>query len=190
LAGLLRDTFIAAGFSKDAVRWRSGIEVPGYYRPKKKWDLVVLDQGRLVAAIELASHIGPSVTNNLDDWAERALGNAMDVWRAYGEGTFGSIRPWLGFVLLLEESDESTRKRTSARGSCRIDPIFDDTSAKDRYGVLCRRLVRGRLYDAACFVTSSRDPDEPIHQPNPELGFANFIAAIAGRAAYIKALDA
>jgi hypothetical protein len=57
-----------------------------------------------------------------------------------------------------------------------------------RIGVVCQRLVRERLYDAACFVTSSKDPNQPINEPDAELGFANFVAAIAGRAAYIKAL--
>ena len=71
----------------------------------------------------------------------------------------------------------------------RPEPIFQDTSYKDRYGILCQRLVRERLYDAACFVTSSRDPNSPINQPYDELSFANFTAAIAGRAAYIKALE-
>jgi len=53
---------------------------------------------------------------------------------------------------------------------------------------LCQRLVRERLYDAACFVTSSADPSVPVHQPSAELSFENFVAAIAGRATYVKAL--
>jgi hypothetical protein len=190
MAGLLGDAFIAAGFSSEAVRRKKGIEIPGYYRPAKKWDLVVIDQGRLVAAIELKSHVGPSFANNFNNRTEEALGNAVDVWRAYEAETFNSVRPWLGFVLLLEECEKSTKKISPRKGAFHTDPVFNDTSIRDRYGILCRRLVRERLYDAACFVTSSSDPDEPIHEPDPELGFANFIAAIAGRAAYIKALDA
>jgi hypothetical protein len=48
--------------------------------------------------------------------------------------------------------------------------------------------VAERLYDAACFVTSSSDASVPIHQPLAELGFENFVAAIVGSAAYMKAL--
>lgn len=47
-----------------------------------------------------------------------------------------------------------------------------------------------RLYDAACFVASSADESIPVRQPLAELGFDNFVAAVAGRAAYIKALAA
>ena len=49
---------------------------------------------QLVAAVELKSQVGPSFGDNR---TEEAIGNAVDVWRAYEAGTFGSVRPWLGF---------------------------------------------------------------------------------------------
>jgi hypothetical protein len=104
-------------------------------------------------------------------------------------GTFGVVRPWLGYVFLLEEAPKSTAMVRLAETIFPVDPVFENTSYKDRYRILCQRLVRERLYDAACFVTASNDPGTPINQPDPEIGFTNFVAAIAGRAAYIKALD-
>jgi hypothetical protein len=188
VAQLLEDVFVNAGFPRSAIRRSTGIELPGYYRPTKKWDLVVIDKDRLVAAIELKSQVGPSFGNNFNNRVEEALGSATDVWEAYEKGTFGPIRPWLGYLFLLEECAKSTSPVRIANTVFPVDPVFANTSYKDRYGILCQRLVRERLYDAACFVTSSKDPEQPIHQPDPEIGFANFIAAIAGRAAYIKAL--
>lgn len=185
---LLEQVFADAGFERSEVLRRAGVELPGFYRPTKKWDLVVVSGGRLVAAIELKSQVGPSFGNNFNNRTEEAIGNAVDVWRAYEEGTFGTVRPWLGYVFLLEETQRSVTPVRVAGGVFRPEPIFQDTSYKDRYGILCRRLVRERLYDAACFVTSSREPGSPVHQPDDELSFANFVAAIAGRAAYIKAL--
>lgn len=149
-----------------------------------------MSAGHLVAAIELKSQVGPSFGNNFNNRTEEAIGNAVDVWRAYEEGTFGTVRPWLGYVFLLEEAPGSVSPVRVSTGVFRPEPIFENTSYKDRYGILCRRLVRERLYDAACFVTSSRDPKSPIVQPDDELSFANFVAAIAGRAAYMKALGA
>ncbi len=186
---LLEELFVSAGFQPSEVLRRAGVELPGYYRPTKKWDLVVISHDRLVAAIELKSQVGPSFGNNFNNRTEEAIGNAVDVWRAYEEGTFGAVRPWLGYVFLLEETPRSITPVRVAQGVFRPEPIFQDTSYKDRYGILCQRLVRERLYDAACFVTSSRDPESPINQPYDELSFANFTAAIAGRAAYIKALE-
>jgi hypothetical protein len=48
--------------------------------------------------------------------------------------------------------------------------------------------VRERLYDAACFLTTNAGPPVTISEPDPELSFGNFAAAIAGRVAYVQAL--
>ena len=188
IAQLLEDVFVEAGFARTSIARTSGIELPGYYRPTKSWDLVVIDKGVLVAAIELKSQVGPSFGNNFNNRTEEALGNATDVWRAYEEGTFGAVRPWLGYIFFLEEATRSTSAVRLAKTVFPVEQVFHDTSYKDRYQILCQRIVRERLYDAACFVTSANDPSVPVHQPLPELSFENFVAAIAGRAAYIKAL--
>ena len=40
--------------------------LPGYYRPEKDWDLVVVVDGMLAATIEFKSHIGhPSETTSI-----------------------------------------------------------------------------------------------------------------------------
>ncbi len=188
VALLLEDLFVENGFPRHTIKRTASIELPGFYRPTKKWDLVVIDQGKLVAAIELKSQVGPSFGNNFNNRTEEAIGNAVDVWRAYEEGTFGAVRPWLGYVFLLEEAPKSTTPVRIAKTVFPVERVFDNTSYKDRYRILCQRLVRERLYDAACFVTSSRIPGSPIHQPDAELSFSTLRAAITGRAAFIKAL--
>jgi Restriction endonuclease XhoI len=188
VASLLEELFIENGFAPHTIRRTSSIELPGFYRPTKRWDLVVIDDGKLVAAIELKSQVGPSFGNNFNNRTEEAIGNAVDVWRAYEEGTFGGIRPWLGYVFLLEEDPRSTAPVRLAKTVFPVERVFENTSYKDRYRILCQRLVRERLYDVACFATSSRAPGSPIHQPDPELSFNALRAAIAGRAAFIKAL--
>lgn len=189
LVQVFADLFVSAGIPQSAVRRSTGIELPGFYRPTKKWDLVVVDRGRLIAAIELKSQVGPSFGNNFNNRTEEAIGSAADVWRAYEEGTFGTVRPWLGYVFLLEETARSTTPLRLNHSVFPVDPIFEDTSYMDRYRILCQRLVRERLYDAACFVASSPNPEQDVYEPDPELGFANFIAAVLGRVAYVKALE-
>src|SRR6185437_15344175 len=188
VATLLEDLFVENGFPRESIKRTASIELPGFYRPTKKWDLVVIDRGMLVAAIELKSQVGPSFGNNFNNRTEEAIGNAVDVWRAYEEGTFGGVRPWLGYVFLLEDDPRSTSPVRLAKTVFPVERVFENTSYKDRYRIFCQRLVRERLYDAACFATSSRHPDSPIHQPDAELSFNALRAAIAGRAAYIKAL--
>ena len=189
IAMLLEDLFIDLGFPPSMVRRKANIELPGYYRPTKKWDLVVADQKRLVAAIEFKSQVGPSFGNNFNNRSEEAIGNAVDIWRSYQEGTFGEVRPWLGYFFLLEEAQRSTAPVRLAKTLFPVEEVFEGTSYSDRYRILCQRLVRERLYDAACFVTCSRDPEVPICQPDPELSFTKFVAEITGRAAYISALS-
>src|SRR6202049_4404860 len=38
---------------------RRVLTLPGFFRPTKLWDLLILNHGRLVAAIELKSQVGP-----------------------------------------------------------------------------------------------------------------------------------
>lgn len=178
---LLANVFRDAGFPPDAVRCKSGVELPGYFRPAKKWDLVVLHEGELVAAVELKSHVGPSFGNNFNNRNEEAIGSAVDLRRAYDHGLLGRFRPWLGYVLLLEEASGSTRKGKLRSGTFPIDPAFADTSYLDRYVILCKRLRSAGLYDGTCLVTSSREADAPIGQPDPEIGFAAFVSAIMAR---------
>lgn len=189
LVRVFADLFLSAGFAPSAVRRSTGLELPGYYRPTKKWDLVIVQDGILVAAIEFKSQVGPSFGNNFNNRTEEAIGSATDVWHAYQNGTFGSVRPWLGYVFLLERAPASTKPVGLGNSAFAVDPVFHNTSYMDRYRIFCQRLVRERLYDAACFVTSSSDSSDPVEEPDPELSFSNFVAAVAGRIAYVKALS-
>ena len=188
LENIVVHEFVSAGFDPACIRRRSGIELPGYYRPAKRWDIVVLDGEVLVAAIEFKSQVGPSFSNNINNRTEEAIGSAIDVWRAYEAGTFGEVRPWLGYFFLLEEAPGSTRPVKLPPTVFPVDDVFEGSSYKDRYRILCQRLVRERLYDAACFLTASGTGDVTIDEPSRELSFAAFAAKIAGRATEIHAL--
>jgi len=73
--------------------------IPGYFRPTKEWDIVVVSNNDLVAAIEVKSQVG-SFGNNFNNRVEEALGNATDFWTGYRKGIFSpSIKPWLGYLL-------------------------------------------------------------------------------------------
>jgi len=188
LAILIEELFIENGFPPETIRRSNGVELPGFYRPTKKWDLVVIDDGILVAAIELKSQVGPSFGNNFNNRTEEAIGNAVDLRRAYEAGSIGRVPPWLGYVFMLEESPRSTASVRIAATPFQADSAFSNMSYKERYRILCSRLVSDGLYDAACFVTSTKDPELPIHEPDPALSFNALRSAITARAAYIREL--
>lgn len=170
------------------VRSGARLTLPGHYRRSKDWDLLVTFKGALVAAVEFKSQVG-SIGNNFNNRTEEALGNAVDIWKAYEEGTFGSVRPWLGFVFVVEHSDVSSRvSRVDPTTLFPADPIFSGTSYIDRYRILAQRLVRERLYDATCVLTT-RQNEGVLEEPVQEVSIANFAAAVAGRIAYIEALN-
>jgi Restriction endonuclease XhoI len=187
IAELLEE--VEAGFPAESISRASRLELPGYYRAEKKWDLVVVHDGQLAAAIELKSQVGPSFGNNFNNRSEEAIGNATDIWTAYREGRFGKTRPWLGYLFLLEEHPKSTSPVGVREPFFPVEDVFRDASYKKRYELLCRRLVLERLYDAACFVTSSARSRSPIHEPAEDLSVEHFIRQIRGRAAQLIEVD-
>ena len=67
------------GIPESSIFYSRALELPGYFRPEKKWDLVIVDEGILVAAIEFKSQVGPSFGNNFNNRAEEALANVAVV---------------------------------------------------------------------------------------------------------------
>src|SRR5574340_494231 len=78
---------------------RAVLTLPGYFRPTKLWDLLVIHKGELIAAIELKSQVGPSFGNNFNNRTEEAIGTAHDLWTAIRESALGDQpRPFLGWL--------------------------------------------------------------------------------------------
>ena len=48
------------------------LTLPGFFRPAKHWDMLVMNRGQIVAAIEFKSQVGPSFGNNFSNRSERA----------------------------------------------------------------------------------------------------------------------
>jgi len=154
--------------------------LPGFFRPTKRWDYVVSYCGKLTAVIEMKSQIG-SIGNNFNNRSEEAIGNAQDFWTAFREDAFGkSARPFIGYLILVEDSDE-TRKKVKVRPSnFDVFEIFEKTSYIDRYRILCERLVLERLYSTATIVTSPTDSlDGKYGECSEGTGMKRFVTAFA-----------
>lgn len=160
--------------------------LPGHFRPTKEWDLVVTSHRDLVAVIEVKSQVG-SFGNNFNNRVEEALGNATDFWAAYRMGAYRPIqKPWLGYLFMLEETGVSTRptKRQNL-AHYPMDEQFQTLSYASRYELVCLRLVREQLYDAACFFVSGAESGlrGEYREPNAEIGIRRFCIALHARAA-------
>ncbi len=181
---LVVDLLIASGLQRATIYWRQQTELPGWYRAEKNWDLLVVADGKLVAIVEFKSQVG-SFGNNFNNRTEESLGNATDLWAAYEEGAFKpSERPWLGYLMLLEDAPGSTSPVRVKEPHFKVFPEFRDASYAKRYELLLTKLVRSRLYDAACFLMSSHDRGlaGEYREPNEELSFRTFVTSLLGRA--------
>ena len=170
------------GVPRAHVYCKSKIELPGWYRPEKQWDLLVVVDGNLIATIEFKSQVG-SFGNNYNNRTEEAIGNAVDLLAAYREGAFTpSVRPWLGYVMLLEQTPGSTRPVKVKEPHFQVFREFRDASYVKRYEILLTKLVRERLYDAACFILSDRKDGAlgGYREPAAELAFKKFIGSLLG----------
>jgi hypothetical protein len=133
--------------------------------------LIVISAGRLVAAMEFKSQVGPSFGNNFNNRSEEALGSASCIWTAYREGRFGkgAPAPFIGYLFLLEDCEPVHRPVRNAEPHFAVDPVFVGTSYSERYELLCRRLV----------LASNTRPTR-VRQPAEDLSFQRFAAALRG----------
>ncbi|HUY39457.1 MAG TPA: PaeR7I family type II restriction endonuclease [Candidatus Binataceae bacterium] len=163
---------------------RDRLELPGYFRPTKRWDMLVVHDGHLIAAIEFKSQLGPSFGNNFNNRTEEALGSAVDLWTAYREGAFGreQPRPWLGWVMLLEESPQSMAPVGLKEPHFKAFAEFRGTSYTARYELLLRRLILEKTYDCAALIlaTASGGPKGRFREPASDLTMKRLIAGLAG----------
>jgi len=182
---LVSELLIESGIPDGTIFRKRSVELPGFFRPTKEWDLLVVVDGNLLASIEFKSQVGPSFGNNYNNRTEEALGSATDLWTAYREGAFrNSPKPWLGYFMLLEEAPRSTSPVTVSEPHFKVFEEFRDASYAERYELFCQRLVRERIYDAACFLLSdaASGPKGQFKESSPELSFSNFVASLTGKA--------
>ena len=159
--------------------------LPGYFRPTKNWDLVVVVDQQLLASIEFKAHIGPSFGNNFNNRVEEALGNSTDRLTAFREGKFKpSQKPWLGWLMLLEEDLKSTSPVRVDEPHFEVFPEFKETSYARRYEVFCERLMRERLYDATCLILSDKTGGLKgrFTEPSSEFSFTTFVTSLTAHA--------
>ena len=152
----------------------------------KLWDLIVMREGRLVAALEFKSQVGPSFGNNFNNRTEEAIGTAHDFWTAYREGAFGkNPKPFLGWLMMVEDAPKSRSPVKDASPHFPVFPEFQGASYLKRYDVLCQRLMQEQLYSVAALMTSPRDASTTGSYSgfSDMTSFKTFVTSLAGHVA-------
>lgn len=196
---LIREVALFCGIPAEniLVTGKSRLTLPGYFRPTKMWDSLVVYKSRLVAAFELKSQVGPSFGNNFNNRSEESIGSATDFWTAHRENAFtvadgselfeikDSKPPFLGYMMLLEECPRSTSRVRLDETHFKVSPEFIDSSYARRYELLVERLVSEKLYSSACLILSDKENGgsigafaSPKVTLSPTNLFADFAAAL------------
>ena len=175
---------------------KKNLTIPGYFRPTKMWDSVVVYKGRLIAGFELKSQVG-SFGNNFNNRTEESIGSAKDFWTAHREKIFELSNhstgeqflsnaidmkpPFLGYLMLLEDCPESTTPVKLDESHFKTFPEFKNSSYAKRYQILCERLVLEGLYSSASLILSNRESGKmlgsfisPTEMLSPKSLFADF----------------
>ena len=163
------------------------LTLPGYFRPTKLWDLLVIHEGRLVAAVELKSQVGPSFGNNFNNRTEEAIGTAHDFWTGYREGAFGrqQPRPFVGWLMMVEDAPESRTPVRDRSPHFPVFPEFQGASYLKRYDILCQKLVQEQLYTTSSVLTSPRSAiaSGEFGQMSEMTSLKTFVTYLAGHIA-------
>jgi Restriction endonuclease XhoI len=174
---LFKDLIVDAGIDKDYIREKKSLELPGFFRPTKEWDLLVIKKGQLIVAIEAKSQVGPSFGNNFNNRTEEAMGSALDLWTAFREGAFNrGVQPFLGYFFMLEDCQASNRPVKVREPHFKVFPEFVGASYMKRYELFCRKLILERHYTSSSFLTSASETgiDGVYNEPANDLSFKYF----------------
>jgi hypothetical protein len=173
---MLTKVSIRAGIPKNNI-FVKGNTLPGFYRATKDWDFIIVsDSKKLIACIELKSQVG-SFGNNFNNRTEEALGSALDLWTAFREGGFSKQHaPWLGYLILVEKSKKSTGTVKVSEPHFKVRQEFIKTNYLSRYEILCRKLMRERMYNATTFIWTTKQGSNIAYGcPKDEISFNSFI---------------
>ena len=176
----------ANGLTHAAIhRKRAVLTLPGYFRPAKLWDLLVIQDKRLIAALEMKSQVG-SFGKNFNNRTEEAIGSAHDFWTAYREGAFGKHpRPFLGWIMLVEDTSGSRLPVRDGSPHFPVFPEFQGASYLKRYDLLCQRLVQEQLYTTAAVIASPANAvtTGEFSDMSEMTGLRTFVTSFAGHIA-------
>ncbi len=145
-----------AAIPEQCIFRKKAVELPGFFRPTKEWDLLIVRNRTLIAAIEAKSQVGPSFGNNFNNRTEEAMGSALDLWTAFRQRAYlESPQPFLGYFFMLEDCEASNRVVSVQEPHFKVFPEFVGASYMRRYELFCRKLVLERHYTTSAFITSS-----------------------------------
>lgn len=139
---------IAKALENYDVEVHKNYKVLGFFRPAKRWDLVVTRGDQILAAIEYKSQVGESTRKNFNNRLEEAVGSAYDFKMAEKNGVISTPgNAWLGYLFVLESTPEVMNGKGGSLS------VFENYSNSFNQ-------LEGNLYDKASLLLVNRGNNE------------------------------
>ena len=172
------------GLDEACIYLRSGREIPGFFRPTKEWDMLVVHEGRTLAVLEFTSQRMPPLASDNNTRIEETIGMATDLWTAVGQGAYSAPRKrtWLGWVMLFEDRTVAHRPMPKAQPPVAAFPDFSPGSYGRRYEQIMHKFTHERLFDSAALLASPGNGGVQgiFLEPNEDLSMKWLLASLAG----------
>ena len=137
-------------------------------------------------SLDLANYQAKARTAVRAFWRRRQGAQRKQRSAAFREGAFEeSSQPFLGWLMLLEDCEESRRPVQAKSPHFEVFPEFKNASYADRYNLLCRKLLQEQLYTSACLLLSPRNAagSGALRDYGGTTSLLTFVSTLAGRVA-------
>ena len=184
---LITDIVYANGLTRaNVLQQGRPVSLPGHFSPAQSWDLVVVNEGRLIAAMKLDSVPGELLANHVGMGRKEVLSMAMELRAACRGNIFrGTRQPFVGYLVLLEDALSFRCQVTDVSPYFPIFPEFRNTSYANRFNTLCVKLMREGLYTSAAVILSPRRASKSgeYFEMGEDTGLKSFVTTLAGHIA-------
>ena len=184
---LISEVVHANGLTDANIIRKSKLAVlPGHFRPTQSWDLLVMNKGKLIAAIKFDAQVGTSIGKNGDSCCERAISLAIDFRGVYRRWTFGAgTKPFVGYLVLLEDNPASRAPIKAISPHFPLVPEYRNTSYAELYDSLCKKLIMDGLYTAATVIVAPRAASKSgaYSEMSDMTGLKSFVSTLAAHVA-------
>ncbi|WP_164737870.1 Shedu anti-phage system protein SduA domain-containing protein [Streptomyces luteoverticillatus] len=187
----ITDDLVRAGVDADSIHTELRKSLPSAYSPSGKlWDLVVLDNGVPIAAMEIVFQSGTGAGPNFRNRISEAVADSIGLLQSYRRSTVAHLTPFIGRMFVLEETTETTKPRRWPHQLLE-DPAATTApqSVLDRYTSAFRELIGDGTYSNICYLTFDRKNDGFVREPCPDMGYRKFIQSAADRIAQLRKLN-
>jgi hypothetical protein len=170
---LVADEIRATGATGLHIHKNKGATLPGFYRATKSWDLVLVQDGIPVLAVEYKSMLG-SEGKNLNNRADEIFGMAEDTRQAELNGL---LPPQMrrAYVFVMSDNPKTDKPVGVSRTLGMADPAFDGASYVQRMAIMLRRMRDTGLFHMTWAVAVKEEPFS-WSEPDPEVGWERFAA--------------